>query len=508
MGAKTWIIGSAAECDPRVDCATVSGRHCRLTKEADGFLLEDLGSSNGTFVNGQRVERPRVVRHGDLVTLGRSTPMPWPATASITVGRLPDNDIVISADVISGHHARVERDGGQVFVVDLNSSNGTAVGDPLKKIQRAAIHHGDMVFLGTHRIPAVQLLAALPEEQPRATALESTHPFGVASAAAAGPPTSEPVPAGAQARARSIADQWQSSRSWAWGVGLSAACLAIFAAGFWSFAGRLRGNYGNDQAGRDTVTGVAAANLPPGDQYHDQTSDQHPSGQVVHSTGATLQPPPRPANTQAPFDEQAIRRAESGVFLIAVRTDRLLVFTHSTAWAVSADRLICPTSILEQIDRKLTTGDKLDDCIVGANPEQTIRALSHSPVPGYPSVSLAQLEGQAKAVCPVGDGPALAPSQQLGLLVADGKRVADQPDDAKSISRRLIMVKIDQLQRDNTGAVAAAYCTAADEPGPAAGAPLFNGAGQVIAFVDSVDKSEIRAIPLSRLTPLVASERQ
>ena len=103
------------------------------------------------------------VRRGEQITLGHNTPMPWPNLCSITVGRLPDNDVVVPLDVVSGRHARLEREGNRVLLIDLDSRNGTSLNDPRNKISRAAIQPGDVVFLGTHKIMAAQLLAALPE---------------------------------------------------------------------------------------------------------------------------------------------------------------------------------------------------------------------------------------------------------------------------------------------------------------------------------------------------------
>ena len=138
MKERTWTIGSLPDCDIRVDSPTVSGRHCRLTPAGQTFVLEDLASTNGTFVAGERIDSPREVRRGEAITLGQNTPMPWPNLCSITVGRLPDNDVVVPLDMVSGHHARLEREGNRVFLVDLESRNGTSLNDPLKKITRRA----------------------------------------------------------------------------------------------------------------------------------------------------------------------------------------------------------------------------------------------------------------------------------------------------------------------------------------------------------------------------------
>ncbi len=47
-----------------------SGAHTRLTVQDGIFYVEDLGSSNGTFVNGQRIHEPLVLRHGDRIEVG------------------------------------------------------------------------------------------------------------------------------------------------------------------------------------------------------------------------------------------------------------------------------------------------------------------------------------------------------------------------------------------------------------------------------------------------------
>jgi pSer/pThr/pTyr-binding forkhead associated (FHA) protein len=64
-------VGRTARADFILDAPLVSRLHCRLTADrSDQLILEDLGSTNGTLVNGQRVER-QVLRSGDRVTIGR-----------------------------------------------------------------------------------------------------------------------------------------------------------------------------------------------------------------------------------------------------------------------------------------------------------------------------------------------------------------------------------------------------------------------------------------------------
>ena len=64
-------IGRATGADFIVDAALVSRVHCRLTVLSDGALdLKDLQSTNGTFVNGARVETARLAP-GDTLQVGR-----------------------------------------------------------------------------------------------------------------------------------------------------------------------------------------------------------------------------------------------------------------------------------------------------------------------------------------------------------------------------------------------------------------------------------------------------
>ena len=47
-------------------------RHARFVRNADGDLIEDLRSTNGTFVNGERLSGTRPLRPGDLITIGQT----------------------------------------------------------------------------------------------------------------------------------------------------------------------------------------------------------------------------------------------------------------------------------------------------------------------------------------------------------------------------------------------------------------------------------------------------
>lgn len=71
LGVKaTLIIGRNPQADIPLPAPTVSWQHARLDHTPQGYLLTDLNSTNGTFVNGQRVMRSCLLRQGDVVQIG------------------------------------------------------------------------------------------------------------------------------------------------------------------------------------------------------------------------------------------------------------------------------------------------------------------------------------------------------------------------------------------------------------------------------------------------------
>jgi ABC-type multidrug transport system ATPase subunit/ABC-type multidrug transport system permease subunit len=169
----SWLIGSESGCDIVVNHPAVSGHHCRLIQYERQFALEDLGSTNGTFVDDVRItpRAPVIVRPEQNITLGRSVPLPWPEQSPsqpltvhprdsrvIRIGRAPDSDIVLDYPMISWEHARIVERNGQYILEDLNSRNGTAINQIQNRITEAAILPEDDVYLGSFKIPASRIL--------------------------------------------------------------------------------------------------------------------------------------------------------------------------------------------------------------------------------------------------------------------------------------------------------------------------------------------------------------
>jgi pSer/pThr/pTyr-binding forkhead associated (FHA) protein len=177
--SKSWTIGSKPDCDLVVTLPRVSGHHCRLTRDENGYLLEDLGSTNGTYLNGVRITDGVRVTPSDSITFGLTTPMPWPPEAAeggnnvmpgaqelpridptpiptlslqgteLVIGRASTCSHVLDLPMISSRHARLFRSDDRILIEDLGSSNGTFV-NAQRVNGEAVVKAGDLISLGTY----------------------------------------------------------------------------------------------------------------------------------------------------------------------------------------------------------------------------------------------------------------------------------------------------------------------------------------------------------------------
>lgn len=169
---KTFSIGQTSSNHLSIDDPSVSPQHAKIINQGEGFLLKDLGSEQGTFVNGQRITQKHIAC-GDVMTLGKVelevidpieehqgrpywsfiadsswlSGQEFPIVGSpedvVSIGRGAQCDIVFAGTHLSRLHAEVTINHSSLTLKDLSSANGTFVND--KKVQVAQLYPGDRV---------------------------------------------------------------------------------------------------------------------------------------------------------------------------------------------------------------------------------------------------------------------------------------------------------------------------------------------------------------------------
>ncbi|MBN1653651.1 MAG: GGDEF domain-containing protein [Deltaproteobacteria bacterium] len=73
LNSPTTVIGRSREVQIQVIDAGLSRRHAQILRRPDGFYIEDLGSTNGTFYNGERLNEPHKLEDGSRIQIGENT---------------------------------------------------------------------------------------------------------------------------------------------------------------------------------------------------------------------------------------------------------------------------------------------------------------------------------------------------------------------------------------------------------------------------------------------------
>jgi pSer/pThr/pTyr-binding forkhead associated (FHA) protein len=157
------VLGRADTADVKIEHESISGQHAKITYENAEWMLSDLGSTNGTRINGERIEY-HAVNEGDLVSIGlinflvkTTRPLPrlfCPAEGRtfalgmlpFIVGRTAGNHLMLSDTSISGRHATFSEQHKTYFVKDNNSTNGVRVNG--RRIQYSPLQDGDNIKIG------------------------------------------------------------------------------------------------------------------------------------------------------------------------------------------------------------------------------------------------------------------------------------------------------------------------------------------------------------------------
>ena len=182
LDKMSYTIGRRPDNDIVLPLKYVSGHHGRLERRGTAWHFTDLGSTNGTFANGQRAQSADL-RDGDILRIGdlqgNSISLTFQAASAadsgaagapsraagtirvgvtdlgmkttLVIGRNPQADIPLQAPVVSWQHARLDHTPQGHVLTDLNSTNGTFVnGQRLTHPQ--VLGQGDVVQIGPFKL--------------------------------------------------------------------------------------------------------------------------------------------------------------------------------------------------------------------------------------------------------------------------------------------------------------------------------------------------------------------
>ena len=129
LGDGVTVVGRHDACQLRIKSSQVSRKHCEIFEKKGLLLVKDLGSSNGTYVNGKRVKEQRVLEPGDELMIGQvrlrvtklGEPEPVGATPGSGAGKPSDTAVAAPADA-----------GEDDFVIEFDESLDDAAVDLMK----------------------------------------------------------------------------------------------------------------------------------------------------------------------------------------------------------------------------------------------------------------------------------------------------------------------------------------------------------------------------------------
>ena len=163
LGDEQIILGTRVDCTTVLSDQLASPLHCAISKAGDQFVATDLGSENGTYINGERIFQGTALKPGDLIAVGGhvlearllggiaianrgntifatmsqgSFDGPQPRfvidgrvlkSKKIVIGRAPSCDVIVDGPSVSREHCTIAWDNG--FVIRDTSAAGTYVDD-------------------------------------------------------------------------------------------------------------------------------------------------------------------------------------------------------------------------------------------------------------------------------------------------------------------------------------------------------------------------------------------
>jgi phosphoserine phosphatase RsbU/P len=99
LGEGEYVIGRRSDCQIFVPDMRVSRQHARLWRSGDSWSLEDLGSNNGTYINGIKLQSAMPLKHDDEITIANNRIRVEAAEPSTDAPKYPESNVVTIVDV-------------------------------------------------------------------------------------------------------------------------------------------------------------------------------------------------------------------------------------------------------------------------------------------------------------------------------------------------------------------------------------------------------------------------
>jgi predicted component of type VI protein secretion system len=157
-------IGRHDDCLIRIKSSQVSRRHCEVFEDADKLTIRDLGSSNGTFVNGKKVAGQQALKPGDELTVGAVTLRVAKIGQSVSPASPASKPKAADTAVLDAIPADVDQDEEDEFEMEFDD------GDPEPEVEGIPLADDDSSKPGK---PKVSVKAAPAAESAKATATAS-----------------------------------------------------------------------------------------------------------------------------------------------------------------------------------------------------------------------------------------------------------------------------------------------------------------------------------------------
>lgn len=165
---KEICIGRANDLDMVLAEDMVSRKHARIVFQGDEIIIEDLGSTNGTFVNGEKIKRSRL-REGDRVLIGTSI---LKVVSSDTGGRPTEEQARRDMEIVAAHRrtSQVRTMSGSIEEIPLpdllqlfgtSKKNGVLVIRTEEDIGRIFMRKGDIYYASINDVDEISPIKAI-----------------------------------------------------------------------------------------------------------------------------------------------------------------------------------------------------------------------------------------------------------------------------------------------------------------------------------------------------------